>query len=256
VSALLGFMSVSGLLGNRNLKHLEFELEPPSEIYAGNETLVGVKIRNRRRRVPAFLLDISLGGKPACLLLLRGGETERVAVPATFARRGIHKQHRIEVTSNFPINFFIRSRARNLPQALTVFPRPRHCATIPAEDLAGQTGEQETNRRGLEGEISRIDDYRSGDPLKMIHWKLSARQDTLKVKQLSATAQPPVEIDPLRLPGRSIEEQLSCACYLIDDYIRRGHPVGLKLGKLVIPAAEGRQHKIRLLTELAHYDQG
>ncbi|MCW9049740.1 MAG: DUF58 domain-containing protein [Deltaproteobacteria bacterium] len=256
VSALLGFMSVSGLLGHWNLKKLQLKLEPPDEIYDGLETLVRVHVINQRHWLPAFLLDLSFNDtyqQRGHLALLKQQEHKGVAVPVTFIGRGDHRQHRLTVSSTFPINFFIRHRHLDLHQTITVFPCPISCHNRGESDLQPPQGAQDNPLRGYEGDISRIGDYIGGEPLKMIHWKLSARHDSLKIKELSNQQQPPVEINPLALPGHNLELQLSCASYLINDLMRRHQPVGLKLAPQWIAPDLGAAHKIRLLKELARY---
>jgi uncharacterized protein (DUF58 family) len=89
--------------------------------------------------------------------------------------------------------------------------------------------------------------------MKMIHWRLSAKYDELKVKEMKATSREPVIIDLNSLHGRDLEEKLSCAVYLINRLIRRNQPVGLKLLDRVISPKATREHRMRLLSELAVY---
>lgn len=258
VSALLGFMSVSGLLGHWNLKKLQMILEPPDEIYDGLETLIRVRVINQRRWLPAFLLDLSFwdnNQRRGHLALLSRQEHKGIAVPVTFTGRGDHYQHRLTISSTFPINFFIRHRHLDLDYLITVFPRPIFCHNRGESESQQAQGVRDAQSRGHEGDITRIGDYLGGEPLKMIHWKLSARHDSLKVKELSAQQQPPVEINPLTLPGRNLEQQLCCASYLVNDAVRCHQPVGLKLGTRRIAPGLGQVHKNRLLRELASYGQ-
>lgn len=258
VSALLGFMSVSGLLGHWNLKRLQIRLEPPDEIYAGLETLIRVCVINQRRWLPAFLLDLSFNNNELrCghFSLLQSLEDKGVGVPVTFSERGDISQHRLTVSSTFPINFFIRYRHLDLLQTITVFPCPIPCHNRSDSNFQQKHGDLDISRRGYDGDITRITDYVGGEPLKMIHWKLSARHDNLKIKELSDQQHPPVEINPLELPGHSLEQQLSCATYLINDLIRHHQPVGLKLATQSVAADVGKAHKIHLLKLLARYGE-
>jgi uncharacterized protein (DUF58 family) len=258
VSALLGFMAVSGLLGHWNLQKLGLELDPPDEIYAGVETLMGVQVHNSRRLVPSCLLDFNftpLSAASGHLSILKNAHRHKVQVPLKFSTRGIHAHLNLKVSSTFPVNFFVRYRIFHLNQRVCVFPRPVPCGTDGAYTPGTSTGMSQTHIRGSEGDISRIGNYQGNEPLKMIHWKLSARHDTLKIKELSALQQAPVEINPLDLPGHNLERQLECAAYLINHLLRRGQPVGLKLAHTTIPPDVGRGHKLFLLTELARYAQ-
>ena len=245
-------MAVSGLLGRGNLYSLELQAETPDEVYAGIETLVTIRLRNRRRRLPACLLHLDLaGGGVGCPVLPARGEL-RLPLPVTFARRGPQPLGTLRVSSPFPINFFVRSFALPLAGEVTVFPAPR-----PAPRLAGDAAHPRPGEvwrgKGYEGELTRIGDYRGSEPLKMIHWKLSARHDQLKVKELSAAAAPPLFIDPEQLPGRGLEERLGAASWLVDRASRAGRPVGLRLAERTVPPAVGRRHKLHLLGELARY---
>ena len=256
VSALLGFMSISGILGNHNLNGLTVHLIPPEEIYDGLETLIGFSVSNERRLLHSFLLEIVFQDQCSSdIPILMRNTAEKISLPVTFSGRGEHDTHVVTIRSNFPINFFIRSRTIRFQQPITVFPRPVPCHSA-LTDHSGRTGQQHlSTSKGFDGDITRIADYQGGEPLKMIHWKLSARHDSLKVKELSSLSSEPVEIDLHKLPGDSLEAQLCCASFLINKCSQANRPVGLKLGETEYPAATGRPHKYHLLTELARYGQ-
>lgn len=254
VSALLGFMTVSGILGRWNLAGLGVRLEVPDEIYDGVETLLTVRLENRKRLLPTFLIEVVLpAGRTTFPLVERRGAASGT-LPAVFYGRGIHTVVEAQARSIFPINFFIRSFPVPVERRLTVFPAPRPCRLAGEAGRKGAGGELPVARKGYEGELSRIADYRGGEPLKLIHWKLSARQGELKVKELSAAARLPVTIELDLLPG-GLEERLRCASYLVGSYLRDNRPVGLRLGGRMLPPAVGRAHKLRLLAELAGHGQ-
>jgi len=258
VSALLGFMAVSGLLGHWNLQKLRLCLAPPEEIYAGIETLMGVQVYNERRLIPACLLDFDFGAHGASrghISILKKGLHHKVSVPVVFTPRGIHTSVHLKISSSFPVNFFVRHRILHLNHTFYVFPRPVPCFGAGSRYPKNAPGMRETPFKGTEGDISRIGNYQGSEPLKMIHWKLTARHDALKVKEFSALQQPPVEINPLELPGHNLEQRLGCAAYLINDLVRQGQPVGLKLAHASIPPDVGRGHTLSLLTALARYAQ-
>lgn len=254
VSALLGFMAISGVLGHRNLQRLELSLEAPEEVYDAMDTLVGVRVRNRGR-LPSFLLQVELSGGRGRIVRVGSGEVLRLGVPCRFAGRGVHREHPLVLSSRFPINFFIRSRRQVLSESLWVFPAPRPCRAAGSEDRPGRGQIPDPWTAGAEGEITRIGEYSGAEPMRMIHWKLSARQDSLKVKVLSASSPEPLHIDLKALPGAGLEEKLRCASFLVGEGLRKGRPVGLRIGNLRIAASTGRHHKLRLLRELACHGQ-
>jgi uncharacterized protein (DUF58 family) len=253
VSALLGFMAVSGVLGRWNLARLTLRCVPPEEIYDGLPTLLGIELVNRRRYLPVCLMEVSLAGESVLFPLVEPGAGQRKPLPATLTGRGFQLLPVLEVRSRFPINFFIRRMTLAVAEPVLVFPSPLPCAEGVVADPAGELGGTPSGQRGMEGEVSRIGDYRGGEPLKQIHWKLSARHDQLKVKELSATTRAPVILDLAILPGEGLEARLRCACWLVGHLLRSGRPVGLRTGMTEIPPACSRAHKLRLLKVLALY---
>jgi uncharacterized protein (DUF58 family) len=251
VSALLGFMAVSGVLGRWNLAHLALRCSAPEEVYDGVPTLLGIELVNRRRRLPACLLEVSLAGEQVFFPLVGPGGGERKLLPATLHGRGFQHLPAMEVRSRFPVNFFVRRLTIAVADPVLVFPAPRPCPAAAPADPATPRGSVPHQRRGAEGEVSRIGEYRGGEPLKMIHWKLSARHDQLKVKELSATAQTPVVLDLATLPGAGLEARLRCASWLVGQLLRAGRPVGLRAGAIEIVPDCSRPHKLRLLKALA-----
>lgn len=245
-------MAVSGLMGKANFKGIRLEVDCPEEVYAGHPTLLRVGLHNGRRFVPGFLLEVRLGEQRLLFPIISPGATLRQSLAYTFPERGPNPVPELQLISRFPVNFFLRFFRLRLPREVLVFPRPIPCR-IPASAVdGGAAGEAADLRRGFDGELRSIGDYHAGEPLKAIHWKLSARQDRLKVKEHSALTAPPVRLDLAALPG-DLETRLSHACHLILQLLRGGRPVGLLLPGRDFPPAADRAHRMRLLGELARY---
>lgn len=104
----------------------------------------------------------------------------------------------------------------------------------------------------MDGELERIYPYSGAEPLRMVHWKLSARSHNLLVKGFGSQSAQPLLIDLEGLPGQGLEERLSRASWLVRRWVRE-RPVGLVLGSRVIPAECGKLHGQMLFTELALY---
>jgi uncharacterized protein (DUF58 family) len=255
VSALLGFMAVSGILGRWNLARLSLRCLPPEEVFDGVPTLLGIELVNGRRFLPVCLLEIAVGDERGLFPLVEPGTSRRRSLAVTLTGRGWQRLPTVTVRSRFPINFFIRSLTLAVADPVLVFPRPQPCALAWQADPGGVRGEEAARHKGQEGEVSRIGDYRGGEPLRLIHWKLSARHDQLKVKELSATSRAPVILDLNAVPGTGLEERLRSATYLIQQQLRAGRPVGLRVGATLFPARLGHPHKLHLLRALALYDR-
>jgi uncharacterized protein (DUF58 family) len=253
VSALLAFMAVSGVAGWRNIRNLSMRLDLPDEIYAGLPTLITVRLRNDKRLFPSFLLHSTLFGKTVTTFLLGREREETDSFIHTFTERGRHFSPRGEIRSPFPLNFFVRYRKISLGGDFPVFPSPFRCTGSADIENPVKKGDSSAVVKGIDGEFSRVADYTGKEPMKLIHWRLSAKFDELKVRELSATAGEPLVIDIDTLPGIDMEEKLSMACFLINRLMGQNRPVGLKLGETAIGPALSRRHRLNLLTELALY---
>lgn len=253
VSALLGFMSISGILGNQNIRKIALEIIPPRELYDGVETLLTLTLHNQKRFFHSFLIEVQFQGNQVGKNILLRGETQKITLPVTFTGRGKQTAHTFTIQSNFPINFFKRSRTVSIQCPLLIYPRPEPCLQPITTTELNRGHDATSSDKGYEGDISRIRDYQGSEPLKMIHWKLSAKHDSLKVKELSSTSAVPVVFDPLQLPGLDLEAKLRCASYLINEYLRWNQPVGILLAHARINADIGLHQKYTLLSALALY---
>lgn len=244
-------MAVSGVMGWLNIRDLSLTVRFADEIYDSQETFASLRLENRKRVMPSFLLRVEIGGVGADFHMVGRGTAETGVIPVIFRGRGVKEVESAVISSPFPINFFVRSRPVRLDGRCVVFPRPRPCEGVPVSPGRRWRGEQRGRLRGFEGEVEKIAGYTGTEPLKLIHWRLSARHGDLKVKELSASAADPLMIDISRLPGRSIEESLSCGAWLVNRCIRASQPVGLIAGGTRIAPAASRSHRLKLLTALA-----
>lgn len=250
---MLAFMAVTGLLGWLNIKGISLNVQLPDEVYAGSETHFGVRAENRKKFLPSFLIRITLQGSCTDFILLTPGRPETGSLLLTFPARGKRRLEGAVVSSPFPVNFFVRAAALSVPQEFTVFPAPRPLR-LPVAGGKPDTGEASSAAAaGYDGELQKISDYRGGEPLKLIHWRLSAKHEVFKVKELAATAGEPVTLDLERVAGRDLEQRISGCAFLVNRLIRVGRPVGLRVGEKVIPPAATKTHRLKLLTELAVY---
>jgi uncharacterized protein (DUF58 family) len=250
-SALLGFMAISGFLGKSNLSKISIHCTPPEEVYDGLPTLFSVNLKNNRRWLPIFLMEVVLQEQAVLFPLVDPGQARSKSLETVLYGRGVQRLARVTVRSRFPINFFIRSMTVPIDREVTVFPRPLPCNYPQQPDPGGVRGADKFGMKGQDGDVSQISDYRGGEPLKMIHWKLSARHDRLKVKELSAATRTPVTINLDAIAASGLEQRLSYCTYLVTRMLRSGRPVGLRAGAMEIPPDSSRQHKLMLLKVLA-----
>ena len=236
-----------------NLKGLVPELLPPDEVFAGTATPFRLRLHNEKQHLPSFLIRVECAdGQGVTLNVISPASTTEASLPLTFPCRGLERVGTITVTSPFPVNFFTRFWTFRMDDDFVVFPRLVQGTAVgdaPAERQAGSCAQPE---RGQDGELERIAAYSGREPLRAIHWKLSARGDDLLVKEFGRQSVPPLVIDLERLTGGTLEGRISQAAWLVRHSVHQ-RPVGLRIGDTTIPPACGRIHGSRLLKELALY---
>lgn len=251
VSGMLAFMSVTGIAGMINIKDLRISLTPPEEIHAGQPALFSLHVVNRKTWFPSFLLDISCAGAAVLCPFVPRASSCALPLPLLFEKRGLAAVRKVRVSSAFPVNFFIRSWLLPVSCDALVFPRQIPGVQTAAADDGERRDHGSFPRRGFEGEMERIVEYTGREPLKLIHWKLSARGDGFKVKEFGEPSAQPLLIDPEQLPG-GLEERVSCAAWLVWRYAEK-RPVGLVAGKELIAPQQGKRQARKLLARLAVY---
>lgn len=251
VSSLLSLMLVSGLTSLLNLKGIQVLLVPPPRVFAGRRTPFRVLI-TKKGKFPSFLIRVS-SDVDSCLFTLVDGKSREGKLDLLFKRRGRVGSVRLTVSSDFPLGMFVRSYTLEVPVDLIVFPRPVPSEIRPKElgrDLREGSKSAETKAKGYD-EFRDLRTY-SGEPMKLIHWRVSAKVGELMVKDTVSEARDPVILSLDDVDG-SLEERISRLTYMVIKLIRIGHPVGLKLGSREVPPDVGEDHLGRLLKELALY---
>lgn len=235
-----------------NIKAVVPELVAPDELFAGTSGRFKLLLKNEKHFMPSFLIRLATPyGETTVPYLPAGGCTETF-VEFLFPCRGWNTLGQLTVSSVFPVNFFVRQWRFQQTAQVMVYPRLLAVADPPVDASNGHAGFVGHTARGHDGELEKINRYSGNEPLRSIHWKHSARNRELLVKQFSAPTLPPLLIDPKTLPGADLEQRLSHAAWLIK--VRQPEqPVGLILGDRRIAPAIGRKHTAVLLSELALY---
>ena len=246
-------MAVTGLCGHRNLHRLEIRLLPSADLFAATPGILRIRIINRQRYIPVYLLEIGIGENKVVVPAIAAGSSEVVDISLTMQRRGMQPAPRIHLLSRFPVNFFVRSYQYDPSRTFLVYPRPLATPLPVDQDVGRFASEEQITISGGDGDLRSIEDYRPGDSPRAIHWKLSARHDVLKTKLLNRQAVVTRVIDPQQFDG-PLEERLGRCAYLVNRCFQQQCAVGLVVGAKRIAPALGRSHQLRLLKELALYE--
>ncbi len=117
-----------------------------------------------------------------------------------------------------------------LSKELFVLPRPEADAEMDITGfLAGAAEKEESRQKGNDfAQVSDVREYVPGDRFRDIHWKLSARQENLMVKERAATAGSEM-VMLLKLTGNSVQAEriLELAWGLAQRFMEQRFPVCL-----------------------------
>lgn len=262
LAMMLSFMVVSGVLSEQTMRHLSLQRELPGRVFAGTPAVFGVRLVNRKRRLPSYALHLTeadpAGARSARHFLLKlaaqGRETWRYAL--AFPHRGRHRFPGVQILTRFPFGLFAKISRPILCDLLLVYPAIRALAPGEIPEALG-SGWRERERRGQGAGLHNLRQYRPGDDPRLLHWKTSAKAGDLMLKELEDEDRPQVRLvlaDPSRkTPPPVLEANLSYAASLAVHAIRLGCQVQLVTSDGSTELGQGEAHLDRLLERLALY---
>jgi uncharacterized protein (DUF58 family) len=261
VSLLLGLIVVSGMLSELVMRGLVLTGVEPEEIRAGEPSLFGAYVANRKRRLTSYSITIELlspRAQPRLLYLPRlGAGAERLVTwEDVLPHRGRHRLAGVRITTRFPFGLFLKSGRPILTSEVVVFPAVRPLSRELRRQL-GATGHAPARRRGRGTDLYNLRGYRAGDDPRLIHWRSSAKTQTLTVRELEAETTEDTRLILVGAgarQGEALEAGLSEAAAIATHLIHAGAGVELVGPGFFVRLGRGRPHLSRLLTALALYD--
>ncbi|MCS7031824.1 MAG: DUF58 domain-containing protein [Gloeomargarita sp. SKYG116] len=234
---LLSLIIASGVLSEEVMKGLAVERVFPSQIFAGVPTLVILRVHNRKRRIPTFSISITdrLGEgvtAPANYFLrIDPGQTVEGTYRLTFPRRGWWTIAGYELSTRFPFDLFCKVRVIQAPVTVLVYPSLGQPPPLRSLALVGQ-GERPQARAGGEGEFLALRDFRVGDDVRRIHWKVSARRDRWLIRDLERQETDALtlyfyNVAPAGMEPQRGEQGIATCAGLARDLLEKGYPVAL-----------------------------
>ncbi|HEY5595427.1 MAG TPA: DUF58 domain-containing protein, partial [Nitrospiria bacterium] len=237
---MLSLIIVSGILSEQSLRKISVEWRFPARIFARQPVPAEMRITNGKRFLPSFSfrVDVESGAaRSVYTFKLPAGETIAFPQLTRFEKRGLRTLPPLTLRTTFPFGFFHKSLIRPQSQTVLVYPRilpmPPSLQTARARD--GQ--DHEDRRRGFGSELHNLRDYTSADDARGIHWKASARESKLLVKEyerdeegrahLVLSNRIPEERRPEEEP-QDFERAVVLTASLAREFNRRGHTVTLQ----------------------------
>lgn len=192
LSLLLSSLILSGFLSWLNFKGTKWRLLQPPHFRAKDPALMQIELTNAKKLLPTYSLWFNVGIKNAkesnrVHLEDRLNPGKNIVLDWVFhpLKRG-HETITISgLESQFPFGFLRKTIGGGIKRDVVVLPsRVEYEFNPPGGHHSHIPGE--TNRRpGAGNELINIRRYQRGDPQRVVHWKASARQKQLVVRQMA-----------------------------------------------------------------------
>jgi uncharacterized protein (DUF58 family) len=190
---MLSLIIVSGVLSELGLQGLEVERSLPTGVHAGRPYLTGISLHNTKRRLASFSIQIEdvIDGhsiaKRCYFLKIPPTARQQTSYRSEFPRRGAYRYEGYHLSTRFPFGFFVKTRFASHAETLIVLPRILPVDLLPEETRA-RLGTWERPARGQGREFHGLRAWRDGDDARDIHWKRSAREGRVVLREYAADA--------------------------------------------------------------------
>jgi uncharacterized protein (DUF58 family) len=275
---MLGGLIVSGLLSWISLRNVDIKRIMANHVVAGEPAEIEYVLINKKRRWPCFAVRITEVKASSALAQVPDGyclhipaqRSASITTRLLATRRGAITLSDIRLTCSFPFGFLNHAIHLQMPEQLIVYPRigilNRHLALRYREAI--ESGTMTSNVRGGNDEFYGLREYRSGDNIRSIHWRSSARTNQLMIREMAANA-PPQVIVVLNLRGandiiemrdrtvlveHAIELAASLLCYgFLENFAVALAVAGVDTNTPPLPQM-GREARANVLRRLAELD--
>jgi uncharacterized protein (DUF58 family) len=189
---LISGLTIATLITAISMRRIVVERRVPRHLWAGQTSLIELDVANESRLLPAggILLRDVLGDAPGrprgevFALLLRPGETQRLAYPIKVRRRGVFHFRAVRLTSTFPLGLVANRGTCRIATELIVYPRLGDIAQRFLDDVEAHLSQRLQALPVREEDTFRsLRDFRHGDNPRWIHWRSSAHRGELMVRE-------------------------------------------------------------------------
>jgi uncharacterized protein (DUF58 family) len=229
-----------------SMKRLDVQRTVPQGVCAGDMLVVNVSLTNKRRRMASWAVaaedQLRRENRSGRRHTIRptvyfshvpSGETRAQAYRGRLFERGRYVLGPIKVSTRFPFGLFRRTITFRDAEILTVYPRlgrlTRAWAARRLEAFEGLQRRRQQHSRSS-GDYYGVREWQSGDSLRRIHWRSSARHGNLIVRQFEPPRNRDVAVlvdlwqpyKPDTEALQNVELAVSFAATLVADICRKG----------------------------------
>ncbi len=260
LGSMMGFIAVSSWLSEQAIRGLRVERRSPRAVTVGRDLRIRYEVTNVKTRLPSLAVEISEAGLPEPAFLAHVPANDHTAVVSvnSFVRRGIYPLGTVTLSTGFPFGLFRKERDFEAPGEVIVWPRTDRAVREPSPG-GGQiprVGVAARGARGSRGEYRSLREYRSGDDVRDVHWRSTARRGSPVVREYEQDGAETrwICLDTKGEPGDAAEVAVESAAALAARAARRQTPFALVADRHILEPGQGPGHLERVLDALARVD--
>jgi len=245
----------------RNLRGLIVSASEAKPVFAGEVALFPVVFDNRSSPARSNInIDVwpsgwnarRAEGKGIVQTRIEAGQMHRDFLPVQTVRRGYCRPGRLKVHSSFPLGLFQSWSYLDCKSACVVYPKPLGDPGLPY--LTEDTSQDQAGKLSGTDDFTGFRQYRPGDSIRNIDWKIYAREQGLLVKRFSGSGAQKLVLhwdQTAHLPDT--ESRLSQLTLWVLRAEQSDLRYGLALPGVQLEINHGEAHQQQCLRQLAIY---
>ncbi|NET53069.1 MAG: DUF58 domain-containing protein, partial [Merismopedia sp. SIO2A8] len=192
---ILAVLAIAAILPERTLRQLAVTRHSISPVHAGEPIVVELTITNHGKQIKdllqvtdllPYILDIP---KTTVVEAISPGKPHHWVYVHPTERRGVYRWKQVQLRTAAPLGLFWCRRDHTANAQAVVYPQVLRLNRCPILDEIGDTPhvrmeQYARSNQSHEGFTRALRPYRWGDPMRLIHWRTSARYGELRVREL------------------------------------------------------------------------
>ncbi|MGI9534008.1 MAG: DUF58 domain-containing protein [Thermodesulfobacteriota bacterium] len=254
---MISLVILSGVISMINLSKIDVKLSRTPDLYALTPSEIVFSLTNQKPLIPSLSLTLEMNDNKTYLLYLPAHSTRSVGISCFFNSRGWNNFPILNLYTRFPFGFFkklIKVELQN--KKVLVFPNI-HNVNLDINTETDYSGEDKAIKKGQSEELKSIRDYGSGDNVRDIDWKTTAKLNKLMVKEFfdNETKSVKIVFEPQSINLKNLEHYISEKASLLNEYIKLGFSVDFITSNKIYKTICNKNQMNKVLTFLALYEE-
>lgn len=192
---MFALLTIAAVLPERSLRHIDVTRRPIEPVSAGDPLVVELLIENRTHR-PKTLLQVQdmlpyVLGQPVSrsIEVIAAQDRYHWVYEHPTTQRGVYRWQTLQLRTAAPLGLFWCRRNQIVKAIAVVYPMVLPLTQCPlidemGRDVNAKIQSAQRAQGATEGVTRTLRPYRWGDPIRLIHWRTSARYGELRVREL------------------------------------------------------------------------